>query len=132
MAAQDRPLSPHLQIYKPQLTSVLSITHRATGIALAVGTLLLVWWLAAAAAGPEAYEAAQGFIGSVLGRLLLFGWTYALFYHLCNGIRHLFWDAGRGFELVNAYRSGWAVVLVSIALTVVAWVWGYASLGAFG
>lgn len=128
MAAQDRPLSPHLQIYRPQITSVLSITHRATGIALAVGTLLLVWWLVAAASGPEAYAGVQGFIGSWLGRLLLFGWTWSLFYHLCNGIRHLFWDAGYGFELETVTRSGWTVVAGSVVLTLIAWIWGYAAM----
>jgi len=122
MEARSRPLSPHLQVYKPQLTSVLSISHRATGVALAVGTLLFVWWLAAAAAGPEAYERAQGFMGSWFGMLLLFGWSFCLFYHLCNGVRHLFWDAGYGFELPDAYRSGWAVVGGACVLTVLTWI----------
>jgi succinate dehydrogenase / fumarate reductase cytochrome b subunit len=129
MATENRPLSPHLQIYKPQLTSVLSILHRITGVALAIGTLLLVWWLIAAAAGPGAYDSAQSFIGSILGRLLLLGWTFALFYHLANGIRHLLWDAGWGFELSTAYTTGWLVVIVSIVLTVVSWLGGYAALG---
>ena len=129
MATENRPLSPHLQVYKPQLTSVLSILHRVTGIALAVGTLLLVWWLIAAASGPDAYDTAQGFIGSILGRLLLLGWTFALFYHLANGIRHLAWDTGWGFELATAYTTGWLVVIVSIVLTLVSWVGGYAALG---
>jgi succinate dehydrogenase / fumarate reductase cytochrome b subunit len=124
MTVQNRPLSPHLQVYRPQLTSVLSILHRATGVALAVGTLLLVYWLAAAAAGPEAFAAAQGFVGSPLGLILLFGWSVALFYHLCNGIRHLAWDAGCGFELPSVYRSGWAVVIATAALTLLAWVVG--------
>lgn len=124
MSADRRPLSPHLQIYRPQLTSVLSILHRLTGIALAVGTLLLVYWLASAAAGPDAYHRAQSFMGSWLGVLLLFGWSVALFYHLCNGIRHLFWDAGYGFELSQAYTSGWAVVIGTGTLTVLAWVIG--------
>ena len=124
MASGNRPLSPHLQVYRWQLTSVLSITHRLTGIALSIGTLLLVWWLIAAASGPEAFAAAQGFIGSPIGYLLLFGWSAALFYHLANGIRHLFWDAGYGFELENAYRSGWIVVAMSVAFTLVAWVVG--------
>lgn len=124
MSANERPLSPHLQIYKPQLTSALSILHRLTGVALGFGTLLLVWWLAAAAAGPEAFATAQGFIGSWLGLLLLFGWSVALFYHLCNGIRHLFWDAGYGFELPQAYASGWAVVIATGVLTLLAWVVG--------
>ncbi len=132
MSTQNRPLSPHLQVYRPQLTSMLSFSHRATGVALAVGTLLLVWWLVAAASGPEAFAVVQGFIGSILGRLLLFGWTLALFYHLCNGIRHLFWDAGYGFELKQAYASGWLVLLASLALTLLAWVWGYSVLGQMG
>ncbi|WP_420563360.1 succinate dehydrogenase, cytochrome b556 subunit [Thalassobaculum sp.] len=122
MSAHNRPLSPHLQVYKPQLTSVMSISHRATGIALAAGTLLLVWWLLAAAAGPEAFATAQGFMGSWFGYLILFGFSYALMYHLCNGIRHLFWDAGYGFELETAYKSGWMTVGASVVLTVVAWI----------
>ena len=130
MASSHRPLSPHLQVYRPQLTSMLSILHRITGVALAVGTLLLIYWLAAAASGPAAFETAQGFIGSILGRLLLLGWTFALFYHLCNGIRHLFWDAGWGFELVDAYRSGWLVVGASAALTLLSWILGYSMMGA--
>lgn len=124
MSASQRPLSPHLQIYKPQLTSVLSILHRMTGVALAVGTLLLVWWLAAAAAGPAAFATAQGFIGSWLGLLLLFGWSVALFYHLCNGIRHLAWDAGYGFELPQVYASGRAVLIATGLLTLLAWALG--------
>ena len=131
MASQNRPLSPHLQVYKPQLTSVLSITHRATGIALAVGTLLLVWWLVAAATGESAFADVQAFIGSWVGRLLLLGWSFALFYHLCNGLRHLFWDAGKGLELETAYMTGRLVVAASIVLTVAVWVWAYASMGAF-
>lgn len=132
MTSAKRPLSPHLQVYRPQLTSVLSIAHRFTGLALALGTLLLIVWLVAAASGPEAFGAAQGFVGSFLGRLLLFGWTAALFYHLCNGIRHLFWDAGYGFELAEVYRSGWAVVVAAAGLTLIAWIAGYAVMGAGG
>ena len=104
---------------------LLSISHRATGVALAVGTLLLVYWLAAAASGPEAFATAQAVIGSLLGQLCLFGWTFALFYHLCNGIRHLFWDAGYGFEMQTAERSGWLVVGASAALTLLSWILGY-------
>lgn len=126
-----RPLSPHLQVYRPQLTSVLSILHRMTGVALAVGTLLLVWWLIAAASGAEAFSTVQGVIGSWIGRLLLFGWSFALFYHLANGIRHLFWDAGRGFDLPIVHATGWIVVGVSVVLTMAAWVWGYSAMGAF-
>jgi succinate dehydrogenase / fumarate reductase cytochrome b subunit len=120
MRQADRPLSPHLQVYKPQLTSVLSISHRATGIALSVGTLLLLWWLIAAASGPEAYAVFSGFLGSWLGILLLIGWTYSLFFHLCNGIRHLVWDAGYGFDLPTTYASGWGVVAASGVLTLIA------------
>ena len=120
----DRPMSPHLQVYKPQLTSVLSIVHRLTGVWLAVGTLLLVYWLVAAAAGAAAFDAAQWFIGSWLGYLLMIGWSFSLFFHLCNGIRHLFWDAGYGFAIDNVYRSGWSVVAVSSLLTVIAWAVG--------
>ncbi|MFQ5954889.1 MAG: succinate dehydrogenase, cytochrome b556 subunit [Kiloniellales bacterium] len=126
MTTGERPLSPHLMIYRPQLTSVLSITHRLTGVALVAGTLLLTWWLVAAALGSGAFEVVQAFLGHWVGRLMLFGWTYALFYHLCNGIRHLFWDAGYGFELPTVYATGWAVVAVSIGLTLVAWAAGYA------
>jgi succinate dehydrogenase / fumarate reductase cytochrome b subunit len=129
MPSPARPLSPHLQVYRWQLTSVLSILHRVTGIALAAGTLLLVYWLAAAAAGPDAFATAQLFVGSIVGRLLLFGWTVALFYHLCNGIRHLFWDAGRGFELKTVYASGWTVVIASALLSILAWIAGYATMG---
>ena len=129
MSSDNRPLSPHLRVYRPQITSVLSIMHRFAGVALAVGTLLLVYWLAAAATGPEAYAIAQGLIGSWLGRLLLLGWSVALFYHLLNGIRHLCWDAGWGFELKSIYASGWAVVIGTGALTLLAWLGGYAVKG---
>jgi succinate dehydrogenase / fumarate reductase, cytochrome b subunit len=120
MRQAGRPLSPHLQIYKPQITSVLSISHRITGVALTVGTLLLVWWLLAAAAGPAAYAQAQAFIGSWLGILLLIGWAYALFFHLCNGIRHLVWDAGYGFDIATTYLTGWTVIVASAGLTLIA------------
>ncbi len=131
MPARDRPLSPHLQVYRPQLTSVLSITHRLTGVVLVFGTLLLVYWLVAVATGAAAYDTAQTLIGSVLGRLLLFGWSVALFYHLCNGIRHLFWDAGFLLELPALYRSGWAMVVAALTLTLISWVAGYAAMGSF-
>lgn len=126
MEKSQWPLSPHLQIYRPQLTSVLSITHRLTGMALVAGTLVLVYWLLAAASGPESYASAQALLGSWFGRAVLLIFTYALFFHLCNGIRHLFWDVGMGFELKTAYASGNAVIVASIALTVVAWALAYA------
>lgn len=130
MISSQRPLSPHLQVYRPQITSTLSILHRLTGIALAAGTLLLTYWLAALATGSDAFADAQGLLGSIVGRLLLFGWSFALFYHLCNGIRHLAWDAGYGFEIATTTRSGWAVVIASVALTAVAWIAGYLAMGA--
>jgi len=126
MTPAERPLSPHLQIYRPQLTSVLSIFHRATGLVLSVGSVCLVWWLVAAATGDDAFAAAQRFWGSWLGLLLLFGWTFSLFFHLCNGIRHLVWDAGYGFELKQIYASGWTVVAASASLTLIAWIAGLA------
>ena len=122
MAHNGRPLSPDLQIYRPQLTSVLSISHRVTGIVLSVGTLLLICWLIAAARGPQEYSAVQGFINSWFGHLLMLGWTFSFFFHLCNGIRHLVWDAGYGFELRTIYASGWTVIVASTALTVAAWI----------
>jgi succinate dehydrogenase cytochrome b subunit len=124
MTSDPRPLSPHLQVYRWQLTSVLSILHRFAGLALSLGAILLVWWLVAAAEGPHGYAGMQAFLGSWLGRLLLFGWTLALFYHLCNGLRHLLWDTGRGFELRQVYAGGWAVVAATVALTAIAWAVG--------
>ena len=127
----NRPISPHLQVYKPQLTSVLSILHRITGVALAVGTILLVYWLIAAASGPEAFASAEALIGSWLGRILLFGWTFALYFHLTNGIRHLFWDAGFGFELKTVYASGWTAVALAVALTLVSFIAGFVLAGGY-
>lgn len=125
-----RPLSPHLQVYKPQLTSITSILHRISGIVLSIGLLYLVCWLAAAAQGMAAFDALQSFNGSILGRLMLFGWSVAFFYHLLNGIRHLAWDAGFGFELPAAYRSGYAVLIGTAVLTIAAWVIAYFQMGA--
>ena len=119
MTNSDRPLSPHLQIYKPQLTSLVSVTHRATGVALAGGALVLTYWLNAASYGADAFERAQMIVGSWFGILLLIGWTWSLFFHLCNGIRHLFWDAGKGFEMTTVNASGWAVIVVAIVLTAI-------------
>jgi succinate dehydrogenase / fumarate reductase, cytochrome b subunit len=124
MTSDPRPLSPHLQVYRWQLTSVLSILHRIAGVALTAGTILLVWWLVAAAEGPEAYARAAAFLGSWAGRILLFGWSLALFYHLCNGLRHLWWDSGRGLELRSVYVGGWTVIGGTLALTAIAWIVG--------
>jgi len=127
MAPDNRPLSPHIQIYRPQLTSVLSIAHRGAGIALGAGGLFFAWWLLAAASGPEAFGHARAFFGSAPGLVVLAGFSFALFYHLCNGIRHLFWDAGMGLELDRAYRSGWAAVAAALLLTAAAWAWALAA-----
>jgi len=121
MPAPQRPLSPHLQVYRPQWTSVLSILHRFAGVIIAIGALLLAWWLAALAIGGGAYEIARMFFASLPGKILLFIWTLCTFYHWCNGIRHLFWDIGWGFELPSAYRSGMGVVFATFALTALAW-----------
>ena len=121
MTAGKRPLSPHLQIYRPQITSVLSISHRFSGAVLTAGLLLLVYWLAALASGEAAYGAALGILGAWPVRVLLFLATLAFFYHLCNGIRHLWWDSGRGFEIPQIYASGWTVLIVSIVLTLATW-----------
>ncbi len=126
MARQPRPLSPHLQVYRPQITSVLSITHRISGVALGAGALLLTWWLVAAVEGPESFNEVQAVIGSWYGRLLIFGFTLAFFFHLSNGVRHLFWDLGYGLELRSVYRSGWVVMALTLVLTLFSWLLGYA------
>ena len=110
MPQAQRPLSPHLQVYRPQLTSVLSILHRGTGLALSAGAIALIAWLVAVASGPEAYEQALSVFGAGWFKLFIVAWVFCGFYHLGNGIRHLAWDAGWGFELRQTYASGWAVV----------------------
>jgi succinate dehydrogenase / fumarate reductase cytochrome b subunit len=117
----SRPLSPHLQIYRLPLAAWLSITHRITGVGLTIGTLLLTYWIVAAAYGPEAYGAFAGFIGSPIGYLILFGFSVALFYHLCNGIRHLFWDIGLNYEIAETNRANIIVLIGTIVLTAGAW-----------
>ncbi len=121
MSKTPRPLSPHLQIYRPQLTSVLSITHRATGIVLTLGALIIALFFIAAASGEQSFNSINGFLDSGLGKLLLFGWSFCFFYHLCNGVRHLFWDAGLGFEIDTVYNTGKAVVVTAIVLTALLW-----------
>ena len=121
MTAGNRPLSPHLQIYRPQITSVLSISHRISGIVLALGLLLLVYWLAALAAGDAAYAAALAVLGAWPVKLLLFLGTFAFFYHFSNGLRHLWWDSGRGFEIPQVNASGWAVLIAATLLTALSW-----------
>lgn len=121
----QRPLSPHLQIYRPMLTMTMSIVHRLTGAALYFGTLLLIWWLVALATGPDYFAYVQDIAGSVFGRLVLFGYTWALVHHAIGGIRHLVWDTGRGFDLNTVEWFARLNLVGSIAITVVIWVAGY-------
>ena len=123
-APRPRPLSPNIQIYRPQLTSVLSIANRITGIVLSVGAVGLVIWLSAAVAGPGPYAIVQQAIGSWIGRIVMLGLTLAFFLHMCGGIRHLVWDTVHGFELRSIYISGWSVVAASVVLTVATWAAG--------
>lgn len=127
--ASARPLSPHLQIYRPAITMTMSIVHRITGAALYFGTLIVIWWLASAANGPAAFETAQNVLGSFLGRLVLFGYTWALFHHMLGGIRHFIWDTGAMLEKHVASKVAWASLAGSIALTLLVWVIGYAVRG---
>lgn len=119
----ERPLSPHLSVYKWQITMTLSILHRITGFGLAVGTLLLGAWLWSAAFSPECYTTLTELTTSIIGRLFMFGWTVAFLYHLLNGVRHLVWDAGMGLNNQSVTRSGLVVVFLTFALT--AGVWAY-------
>ena len=118
MLDNNRPLSPHLQIYRPQITSLLSITHRFTGIALAIGAMFFTYWLLSAAYGADKFALAQVVFRSWIGQLILWGFTFSLFYHLANGIRHLAWDAGWGYELDKLRISGWLVLLFSGSMTI--------------
>lgn len=120
-APVNRPLSPHLQVYRWELTMAMSILHRMTGVFLSLGAAMLAGWVIAAAVGGEVFAAVNGHLSAWYGQLLLFGWSYALFYHLCNGIRHLVWDAGVGLEKETARISGYATLAASILLTAAAW-----------
>lgn len=117
MTTHPRPLSPHLQVYKPQITSLLSILHRLTGLFLSLGSIIIVAWLFSLAFAPETYGIFVDSAHSLLGKAFLLAWAFCFFYHLSNGIRHLFWDIGRGFEMKNVRRSGWVVILTAIFLT---------------
>jgi len=119
-----RPLSPHLQIYSPLINMVMSIVHRITGAALYLGTLLLAWWLVALASGPEAFAYVNGIMGSPLGLIVMLGYSWALLHHMIGGIRHLIWDTGRGFDLASVDRLSWGTIVLSLALTVMLWIWG--------
>ena len=125
----ERPLSPHLQTYRFTLTMAMSIVHRITGVALYFGTLLLVWWLIAAASGPNAYAVVQWFMETLVGRLILFGYTWALIHHMLGGIKHLIWDLGYGFGPVEREWLTLATLIGSIGLTLVLWIVGYLVMG---
>lgn len=122
MAQANRPLSPHLQIYRWYLTMAMSIVHRATGIAITVGLLGLTWWLVALASGPEAFASAQGVLGSFLGILILLGFTLALFLHATTGVRHLIWDLGYGIDKHVATQTSYWVLGAAVALTLLTWI----------
>ena len=123
MAKAQAPLSPHLQIYRPQLTSVLSITHRATGMLLALAALVLCYWVLCVLAGPESYQRLMGVLQSAPGRTILVLVLLSFYYHLCNGVRHLFWDVGLGFDLRSTYRSGYVVLAATVLLTAGTCLW---------
>ena len=127
----ERPLSPHLQIYRPMLTMMMSIAHRISGVGNAVGFLLLAWWLVAISAGSEAYGQISSFFGSIPGRLLLFLFSLSLIHHMLGGIRHLIWDTGHGLDKVSIEIFAWATIIGSITLTVLVWLTGYWLWGAF-
>ena len=128
-APVERPLSPHIFIYKPMLTMLMSIAHRISGAALYFGTLLMAWWLLAAATGPNAYAGIGSFMSSFIGRVILFGYTWALMHHMLGGIRHLIWDTGRGFGSAEREWLAIATLVGSISLTIVIWVLGYLFVG---
>ena len=125
----QRPLSPHLSIYKPMLTMMMSIVHRVTGASLYFGTLLLVWWLVAAASGPNAYSRVQWFMGTFIGRLILFGYTWALIHHMLGGIKHLIWDLGYGFGPVEREWLTVATLIGSVGFTILVWFVAYLVMG---
>jgi succinate dehydrogenase / fumarate reductase cytochrome b subunit len=125
----ERPLSPHLQSYRITLTMAMSILHRITGVALYFGTLLLAWWLIAAASGPGAYAHVQAFTGSIIGKLIVFGYTWALLHHLLSGIRHFVWDLGFGFKASEREALTWGALIGGISLTVLLWIGAYAMIG---
>jgi succinate dehydrogenase cytochrome b subunit len=128
-APAARPLSPHLQIYRPMLTMVMSIVHRITGFGNYFGMLILAWWLIAAASGPNAYAKFEWFAGSIIGRIILFGYTWSVIHHMLGGIRHLIWDTGRGFGPNEREWLAAANLVGSIAITAVLWIVGLLATG---
>jgi succinate dehydrogenase / fumarate reductase cytochrome b subunit len=122
--SKPRPLSPHLQVYKLLINMVMSIVHRITGAALYFGTLLLAWWLIAAATSPSYFDFVTGLMSSPLGLLVLFGFSWALLHHMMGGLRHLIWDTGRGFDLETVDLLSWGTIILSAGLTVLLWIVG--------
>lgn len=127
---QDRPMSPHMQVWRWHVTMFGSIAHRATGMALYVGVLILVGWAVSVAMGADAFDAYRAFLASPIGLLILFGLTVAFLYHLANGVRHLFWDTGQGFEPKTADMTGWAVIAFAIVASVLIWIIALLKMGA--
>jgi succinate dehydrogenase / fumarate reductase cytochrome b subunit len=125
MSNPNRPLSPHLQIYKPQLTSMLSIAHRLTGMLLSAGVVVFTIWLYLVTTNAAIADQLSAFFGHGIGQVILFGWLFTFNYHLCNGIRHLFWDAGKGYDIPTLYKSGFVVVVLAVLLTAGQLYWGY-------
>ncbi|NOT71964.1 MAG: succinate dehydrogenase, cytochrome b556 subunit [Hyphomicrobium sp.] len=120
-ARPERPLSPHIQIYKPLINMVMSILHRITGAALYIGTLLLVWWLIAAATSPQYFDYVSSWFQTLIGQLIMIGYTWALLHHMLGGLRHFLWDTGRGFDLATIDKLSWATIVLSLAGTVAIW-----------
>ena len=121
MSIPPRPLSPHLQVYRPQVTSVLSFLHRGTGLFLVLGTIMISFWVIALALGHNIFVSYQTWLGSLMGKVLLVFWSFSLFYHWANGLRHLLWDIGWGYDIDRVHMTGWIVVSVSVILTGLLW-----------
>ncbi len=122
MSNTERPTSPHLTIYRWPITMTLSILHRATGVAMSIGLIVLTAWLAAAAAGPEVYDQVAALLSTLVGRIMLIGWSFSFFFHLANGLRHLVWDTGRGFEKRQSNASAWIAIIAALVLTAAYWI----------
>ena len=129
---RERPLSPHLQIFSPEINMVMSILHRITGAALYFGTLILAWWLVAAATGPDYYAFVSGVLASWPGKLVLFGYTWALINHMLGGVRHFIWDTGHGYDLATVDALCWGTLAASIVLTAAVWAVALLGLGGLG
>jgi succinate dehydrogenase / fumarate reductase cytochrome b subunit len=118
-------MSPHLQIYRMPITAILSVLHRGTGAVLFIGLLLMIWVLVAVATGADSWQTAHSFLSSWFGILVLFGFTFSLYYHFCNGIRHLLWDIGKGLSIAEVHKSAWVVIISTFVLTLMTWIIAY-------